>query len=103
MKNNYLQVDIKLSTDQAKPGEQLEISVSSKPNSFVGLLGVDQSVLLLKKGNDIEPSTVFEELDKYNEVTKYNYEWYRDYDWRSYSDFQSSEAVIITNAKKEFS
>lgn len=98
----HFQVDVELSKDQAKPGEQIEISVSSKPNSFVGLLGVDQSVLLLKKGNDIEKSTVFDDLDKYNSVDKYNYEWSQDYDYRYYSDFQSSEAVVITNANKEY-
>jgi CD109 antigen len=94
-------VDLKLSSEQAKPGETLNISVSTRSNSYVGLLGVDQSVLLLKKGNDIEPSTVFSELDKYGEVDNYNYEWYRNYDY-SYdeTDFSQSDAVLITNAKK---
>lgn len=94
-------IDIDLSKDQGKPGGQLEIVVSSSPNSYVGLLGVDQSVLLLKKGNDIEKSTVFDELDKYNEVTKHNYDWFHNYDYKTYNDFRSSEAVIITNAKKQ--
>lgn len=80
----------------------MEISVHSKPNSYVGLLGVDQSVLLLKKGNDIEQSTVFEELAKYNEVSKYNYEWYRGYDYSTWRDFSDSDTVLITNAKQEF-
>lgn len=80
----------------------MQISVHSKPNSFVGLLGVDQSVLLLKKGNDIEKSTVFDELAKYNEVNKYNFEWSNYYEYSSFSDFKASEAVIITNAKKEY-
>jgi hypothetical protein len=47
-------VDIDLSKNQAKPGENLDIIVSSNANSFVGLLGVDQSVLLLKKGNELK-------------------------------------------------
>lgn len=94
-------VDLKLSSEQAKPGETLNISVSTRTNSYVGLLGVDQSVLLLKKGNDIEQSTVFSELDKYGEVDKYNYEWYRNYDYsRSDGDFESSNAILITNTKK---
>jgi len=95
-----LQIDLELSADQAKPGEILNISVSTKPNSYVGLLGVDQSVLLLKKGNDIEKSTVFEELDKYNEKTRYNRRWYGG-NHGSYSDFDSSGAAIITNAMEE--
>lgn len=31
----------------------VELTVETKPNSYVGILGVDQSVLLLKSGNDI--------------------------------------------------
>jgi CD109 antigen len=92
-------IDIELSKDQAKPGETLEICVSSSPNSFVGLLGVDQSVLLLKKGNDIEQSTVFAELEKYNEVNIHNYH-YAFHD-TFYKDFESSGTVIITNANKK--
>lgn len=74
--------------------------MSTKPNSYVGLLGVDQSVLLLKKGNDIEKSTVFEQLEKYNEKTRWNRRWYSGY-YGSYNAFESSGAAIITNAKEE--
>ena len=68
----------------------------------MGLLGVDQSVLLLKKGNDIEQSTVFSELSGYNQVDKYNYEWSGRYDYSYYTDFDSSDAVVITNAIKQY-
>lgn len=91
---------MELSTNQTKPGEDLKITVNTKPNSYVGLLGVDQSVLLLKKGNDLEKSTVFEELGKYNEKTKWERRWYSN-NYRTFSDFDSSGAVIITNAKDE--
>lgn len=89
-----------MSTDVAKPGEQVTISVNTKPNSYVGLLGVDQSVLLLKKGNDLEKSTVFEELGKYNEKTQWGRKRYSNF-YGSYSDFESSGAAVITNAKEE--
>lgn len=47
---------------------------------------------------------MFSELDKYGGVDKYNYEWYPNYDYsRNYDDFSQADAVIITNAKKEFS
>lgn len=98
----HLQVNIELSKDQVKPGDSLEISVSSKANSYVGLLGVDQSVLLLKKGNDIEKSTVFEEIKKYNEVNRENQIYDYSYDYKTHKDFEISDAVIITNAKKEY-
>jgi hypothetical protein len=57
----------------------------------------------LKKGNDIDQSIVFNELDKYGEVDKYNYQWFRSYDYDSrHNDFDQVDAVILTNAKKEF-
>lgn len=89
-----------MSSDQGKPGDQVSITVSTKPNSYVGLLGVDQSVLLLKKGNDLDKSAVFEELGKFNERTRWERRFYGSY-YGSYADFDSSGAAIITNAKEE--
>lgn len=88
------QLSLKLSTEVASPGGDLDVTIDTKPGSFVGLLGVDQSVLLLKKGNDIESSTVFEELKKFSEVTKYNYCHYSDSNAGDFADM-----VLITNAK----
>lgn len=75
----------------------MEIAVTTRPNSFVGLLGVDQSVLLLKKGNDIEAPTVFDELLKYGSVGK-NYTNFHS----GYQDFREANAIVITNAKRPF-
>jgi CD109 antigen len=43
---------------KAQPGDQVNVQVSADPMSVVNLLAVDQSVLLLKSGNDITPSEV---------------------------------------------
>ncbi|XP_070505072.1 CD109 antigen-like isoform X2 [Chironomus tepperi] len=88
-------INLKLSTEQAKPGEDLVINVNSQPNSYVGLLGVDQSVLLLKKGNDIEQQTVFDELRGFGEVQKYNYSYYHSN--VTISDFH--EMILMTNCR----
>ena len=45
-------------TDFAEPGESALIRVKTAPNSFVGMLAMDQSLLLLKSGNDITESDV---------------------------------------------
>lgn len=45
-------IKLKLSSNRLKPGENVSIDVSTSPKSYVGLLGVDQSVLLLKKNDD---------------------------------------------------
>lgn len=58
-------VKIELSKEKAKPGEDLSLTISTKPNSLVALLGVDQSVNLLETGNDLNEQEVFGELDKY--------------------------------------
>lgn len=58
-------------------------------------MGVDQSVLVLKKGNDIEKEKVLEELDKYSDIEG-------DDKDQSYFDFKGTNLHLITNAKKEF-
>lgn len=95
-------VDIELSKSELLPGDEITISVSSNPNSYVALLGVDQSVLLLKSGNDIDKTVIFSEINQYSEINEYNYGFSPDYDWRTRWDFENSNAFIITNAKKEF-
>lgn len=90
-------IDVKLSSNQVKPGNDVEINVNSNPDSFVGLMGVDQSVLILKKGNDIEKADVMDELKKFNKQSK------DTYSYGNYRDFADSYAIILTNAKSEYS
>ena len=53
-----LQVDIKASTNDTSPGEEVTLKMTAAPSSYVGLLAVDQSVLLLRSGNDITEDQV---------------------------------------------
>jgi CD109 antigen len=83
--NNF--VKLELSTLQASPGQNLDITINTNPNSFVGLLGVDQSVLLLKKGNDLTKDSVFNELKEYDSTNSPDGPYYRRkrfvrYPWR---------------------
>jgi CD109 antigen len=94
-------VDIK-TTEQAKPGEVVNISIKSQPKSIVGLLAVDQSVKLLRTGNDIEKSAVMNDLLSYSYSDRYNYEYRENLFSESYSDFWTAKLLIITNAKREF-
>lgn len=96
-------VNIQLSRSEAKPGDNVTILISSNPNSFIGILGVDQSVQLLKNDNDIQESTVFEEMKKFD--TKYH----RDKEYNRWGhlnriiknklNFDNSNTFIITNVK----
>lgn len=47
-------VDLSLSKAQAQPGDEIDVNVKTNPKSYVGLLGVDEKLLLLKSGNDID-------------------------------------------------
>ncbi|XP_037711800.1 CD109 antigen isoform X4 [Drosophila subpulchrella] len=80
----------------AKPSEEVKLRVKTDPDSFVGLLGVDQSVLLLKSGNDLSQDEIFNGLNKYQTSTP----------WQSgYGRYpgQTSGLVTLTNAHYPFS
>jgi len=89
------QIDIQLSENQVKPSADLNITINTKEDSYVGLLGVDQSVLVMRKGNDIAKSKVMEELKEYNKGIE-------SYNSKSYKDFKDSGLIILTNTKSEF-
>jgi CD109 antigen len=80
------------------------LNIKTLPNSLVNLLGVDQSVLILKSGNDINKQMVFGELMQYNYANTYNNFYNNDarYEYRYYQDFGSTENLVITNAKLPF-
>ena len=49
----YIQVTIDFDKTTAQPHENVNVLVTADPSSVVNLLSVDQSVLLMKSGNDI--------------------------------------------------
>ncbi|XP_046569084.1 CD109 antigen-like isoform X2 [Haliotis rubra] len=59
-------VSIDFSRNESKPHENIDVLVSADPLSSVNLLAVDQSVLLLKSGNDITTDQVLDELKTYS-------------------------------------
>jgi hypothetical protein len=66
------------------------------------LLGVDQSVLLLRSGNDIDMNMVTNEVATYLPVSQYNNDWNEPTAYNYYSDFSSSDSFILTNANPEY-
>ncbi|XP_017152344.1 CD109 antigen isoform X5 [Drosophila miranda] len=75
----------------AKPSEEIKLRVKTDADSFVGLLGVDQSVLLLKSGNDLNRDEIFNSLSKYQTTTPYR---------RGFGRYpgETSGLVTLTNA-----
>jgi CD109 antigen len=53
-----VQVSLSLNTTQASPADGVSVQVTATPGSYVGLLAVDQSVLLLKNDNDLSTDAV---------------------------------------------
>lgn len=49
---------IDVTPKRAEPNDTVSFKVHASPKSYVGLLAVDQSVLLLKSGNDITAGQV---------------------------------------------
>nr|BAR45614.1 thioester-containing protein 3 [Scolopendra japonica] len=61
---NY--VNIESNSKDVKPKDTVNLQISTNPNSFVGLLGIDQSVLILKTGNDISQQEILYQLDEFD-------------------------------------
>ncbi|KAL7026587.1 hypothetical protein ACKWTF_005088 [Chironomus riparius] len=95
-------VNIELSQNEVKPSSSVNISIKSKPLSYVGLLGVDQSVLLLRSGNDIDINMVSDEVATYLPVNQYNNDWSERITYNYYRDFSVSDSFIMTNANPEY-
>ncbi|GAB6021604.1 CD109 molecule [Chamberlinius hualienensis] len=58
-------VSLHTSENKTKPGAPLEVRVDTLPNATVGLLAIDQSVLLLKSGNDLSKNEIINDLGGY--------------------------------------
>ncbi|XP_071630308.1 thioester-containing protein 1 allele S3-like isoform X2 [Temnothorax longispinosus] len=97
-------IDLKVTPDEVAPGANVNIMVSAKPNSFVGLLGIDQRSILLKSGNDISYDQVYKELQSYDkaEASPHADAFFGRHLWRPGSGtaddvFQKTGVVILTN------
>lgn len=72
---NYIELDVAPNT--AKPGQIVDINVKSNPNSYIGLLGIDKSCIILRSGNDLAQDEIWNELELFHSEVKrrsYSYE-----------------------------
>uniref|UniRef100_A0A1I8NTI5 TEP1-F n=1 Tax=Stomoxys calcitrans TaxID=35570 RepID=A0A1I8NTI5_STOCA len=92
---------------EAKTGDEVTLNIKTDPNSFVGILGVDQSVLLLKSGNDFKGKKILKDLHDYESKTPRRRRSYYDPEYsfrrsRCTRDYDSPERfsgfVAQTNA-----
>ncbi|XP_011212289.2 CD109 antigen [Bactrocera dorsalis] len=76
---------------EVKPGENVPLHIKTAPHSFVGLLAVDQSVLLLAGNNDISESEFRWRVSSYDTSTP----WQGGY---SHYPGESTGVVTLTSA-----
>lgn len=86
-------VKLKISSPSVGPGDIVNIDISSNPRSYIGLMGVDQSVSLLKKNVDITVASALNQRELYqyqfHEKEKSEYGTYTPYYFDNYfSDFR---------------
>ncbi|XP_053691984.1 thioester-containing protein 1 allele R1-like [Sabethes cyaneus] len=55
-------IEMTATEHQVKPGQKVELTIQSKPNSLVGLLAIDKRALLLNRDGILTPQLVFEQL-----------------------------------------
>lgn len=99
-------VNVKLSTKQTEPGKSISIDITTNPMSFVGLFGVDQSVLLLKDNKGITKDDAWQSINEYDQqfysvgdgpwsVPRLTY--VQDY----FNQFWNNDVILFTNAKQD--
>ncbi|KAJ6649478.1 CD109 antigen [Pseudolycoriella hygida] len=103
-KTIYLQVKLpneitlESTLNQTEPGQEFDLKITTSPDSFVGLLAVDQSVLLLKSGNDLSVDGVSKGLESFNNVRKPNRNYHQRYVWSSQiSTIENAGMFVLSN------
>ncbi|KRY50726.1 Antigen -like protein [Trichinella britovi] len=111
------QINLSITPDTVEPNENVTFSINAPPSSYVGLLVVDQTVLLMQSPNDITLEAVENEILSY-ELFSYGYHGLtqvaidrrkkRTICYRcgvfgagskdAYSIFQNSGIIVITDA-----
>jgi len=90
------QITISTSSSQLDAGNELKINITTSDiNSFIGLRIVDQSVLLLKSGNDITKNKLIEDLGKYSSTRPISDHWYMPSEWSRFDVF--ADMVVVTD------
>lgn len=103
--NNFIK--LKPSTTETQPGKDVNIEIITNAESYVGLVGVDQSVLLLKKNDGLTKDDAMRELERYQQyfhetesVGPWSVEprrYLNDY----FRPFERSDVILFTNAKQD--
>lgn len=103
--NNFLK--LKLSKTEVKPGSEVNIDVITNAASHVGLVGVDQSVLLLKSNKGLTRQDAVSEMNDYQnhfyDVGEGTWSVLneRSYYINSINTFDMNNVIFFSNGLKE--
>lgn len=104
--DNFIEVNV--DRDTVKPGDVVHFNIERNAKSFVGLVGVDQSVLLMNEGNDLVQDEVWNELERFHTQLAYARAGFFDSDetkkkkclptyYNNFPDFNSTGLILFTN------
>lgn len=107
--DNFIEVNV--DRDTAKPGDVVDFNIESNAKTFVGLVGVDQSVLLMNEGNDLVQDEVWNELERFHTQLAYARAGFFDPEttkkkkslpsyYNSFPDFNSTGLILFTNVRE---
>ncbi|KAG4076179.1 hypothetical protein HA402_014728 [Bradysia odoriphaga] len=93
------QITLESAMNETEPGTEYDLKITTAPNSYVGLLAVDQSVLLLRSGNDLSVDDVTDDLDQYNNVvSNRRHHYHRRYYWsQTISTIENAGMFVLSN------
>lgn len=63
-------IELNVTPDTVRIGQFVDISVKSNANSYIGLLGMDESLLQMRSNNDINQADICNELEQFYEERK---------------------------------
>lgn len=101
-------IDLSVAPETAKPGDIVDLNISSNAKSFIGLLGVDQSVLLLRAGNDLAIDGIWNEVEMFHSQVSFSRFGMFDPEKQKrrksvpkyvnfWEDFEKAKLIIFTN------
>lgn len=99
-------IELETVPEATEPGQAVDLTVRSNPNSFIGLLGVDKSVMILRGGNDLAYDEIWNELEMFHGQVKSRIYEYGSSKIRSlpiyhneWSDFKVKRLIYLKRMK----
>jgi hypothetical protein len=66
MPSFFFQISVTAAKTSLEPQQDLKLTVQTEEGSYIGLSCIDQSSMLLKRGNDLSLTRIFNDLQMYD-------------------------------------